>query len=208
MTRSQGSQLTAAPNEQGKRAGRLAAVALFVTLAMSVASAGDKPGDGRAVAINGVKLDAEQAQQLSIMLGAAVPPGRYWYDPLLGAWGHEGRGTAGWLAPGLPILANLPADASGRWGHGVRVNGRELHPDELGQLSRCTQVIPGRYWLRFDGWGGLEGQAASFNLRQLCSPDVASTRSRSGLFSYGGVVGDGDGFGFIDGEGRSAHGGW
>jgi len=184
---------------------RRAALTLFLAASSGCAFAEGPPPE---VVINGQALGAAEHRELAAVLGYTIPAGRYWYDPLIGAWGHEGSGTAGWIMPGLPVSASLPADASGRWRNQVWVNGRQLHPDELRQLSECTAIPPGRYWLRWDGWGGMEEMPASFNLRDLCAPSVSKAGTGSGLLSHGSVMGDGQGFGFIDSEGRSAHGGW
>lgn len=159
------------------------------------------------VVINRAVLSPGDLLELKTLLGHAPAPGRYWYDPLLGAWGREGEGTAGFVAPHLPIVAPLPADISTTEDQGVSVNGRRLHRDEIAWLTRCTAVAPGRYWLRQDGWGGVEGDpSARFNLRRICGGQPSAPRGT--LFSYGSLVADADGFGFVDSDGRSATGGW
>lgn len=159
------------------------------------------------VVINRAVLSPAELRDLTTLLGHAPAAGRYWYDPALGAWGMEGKGTAGFVAPHLPIAAPLPSDISTTEQHGVSVNGRRLHRDEIAWLTRCTPVDPGRYWLRQDGWGGVEGDpSARFNLRQICGGRQSTPRGS--LLSYGSVVADADGFGFVDSDGRSATGGW
>lgn len=159
------------------------------------------------VVVNGEMLSNEELVTLHMAIGATPPPGRYWYDALLGAWGHEGQGTAGFVGPHLPIRAPLPPNISGGLQRHVTVNGRFLHPSEIEWLAQCTTVETGRYWLRWDGIGGIEGSPhPAFNLLQMCGPN--RTKGASSLLSFGGVVSDGKGFGFTDSEGRGASGGW
>jgi hypothetical protein len=69
----------------------------------------------------------------------------------------------GFTMPGLEIGGPLPADASGR-GTQVFVNGRELHALDVSALMALGPIVPGRYWLRYDGYYGIEGGMALGNL--------------------------------------------
>jgi hypothetical protein len=125
--------------------------------------------------VNRLALAPDTVEQLRLRFGQ-VRPGRYWYDTLNGAWGHEGGPTAGWLPPGLALPAPLRADASGG-GHGrltgVFINGRELHPQDVQGLTRLTgsPPWPGSWWV--DGLGnfglqqGAQRLPAIGNLWQL-----------------------------------------
>jgi hypothetical protein len=134
------------------------------------------------VVINRVALTPPQAQALGQQLGARLQPGRYWYDHLSGAWGFEGGPAQGLLPPGLPVPGQLWFAASGGQTP-VVVNGRALHPVDLQRLQQAgIPVRPGRFWLRSDGVGGLEGGPPSFNLRAMLA-GAGGGRTRSGPFS-------------------------
>ena len=124
----------------------------------------------KTVVINQVKLSTQQQQALSQQLGAQLIPGRFWYDHLSGAWGLEGGPAQGLLPPGLPVPGKLWFGASGGQS-AVVVNGRALHPVDILRLQQAgVPVRPGRYWVRADGVGGLEGGPPSFNLRAMMAP--------------------------------------
>jgi hypothetical protein len=127
-----------------------------------------------------------------------VPDGRYWYDALVGLWGREGEGTSGLIAPGLLLGGRLRADASGG-GTGVFVNGRELHPTEVGYLSRCVEVPPGRYWLNAQGVAGAEGGPPLVDIVVPCQA-AARQHGAGGDPWYGSVIGDGNVVGAIFGD--------
>ena len=166
-----------------------------------------------AVLINGVALDAQTRSALEQAYGVKIPPARYWYDPMSGVWGTEGGPAQGQIHAGLRLGGPLSANAS-NGNTGVFVNGRQLPALEVGALQRCTQVVPGRYWVLANGVGGVEGGPPSFNLAVLCGGAGAggsSTRcedygngqyncsnARTGI----GVIGEGDGKGavFVNGK--------
>ncbi|HEX7248893.1 MAG TPA: hypothetical protein VF262_00765, partial [Burkholderiales bacterium] len=52
-------------------------------------------------------------------------------------------------------------------------------------LRRCTQVIPGRYWVAASGVGGYEGAPPSFNLAVLCA-NAGGGGSSTRCENYGG----------------------
>jgi hypothetical protein len=163
---------------------------------------------GDEVYINGVALSAETRQALEAAYRTPVAPGRYWYDPISGAWGGEGGPAGGLIHPGLKLGGPLRADAS-RGNTGVFINGRQLHILDVAALSRCTAVIPGRYWVLASGVGGFEGGPAIFNLATLCNPQRAGGSSTQ-CENYGGgqfncsnsntgigVIGEGGGKGAV-----------
>jgi hypothetical protein len=101
-------------------------------------------------------------QALQSQVGA-IPPGHYWYDALTGAAGLMGGPTAGFLPAGLMLGGSLDARASGGGDGrltGVFINGRELHPYDVQQLSTLGPVIPGRY--RWDSAGNVSTEAGMF----------------------------------------------
>ncbi|MFO1198348.1 MAG: hypothetical protein U1E86_15385 [Burkholderiaceae bacterium] len=165
------------------------------------------------VTVNGTVLDARTLQALEKGYQSRVPPGRYWYDAVSGAWGLEGGPAAGQILPGLPLGGPLRADAS-RGRTGVFVNGRELHSLDVAALRRCVQVVPGRYWVQANGVGGYENAPPSFDLAALCGArgggrggtqcdnygngQFNCSNSRTGI----GMIGEGGGRGgvFVDGK--------
>jgi hypothetical protein len=170
-----------------RRCRQLASLLLGVTIG---ASACDKPGENQAIAIdsvggggqvsaasparpdtsiivNGVVLPEETVRQLQQIYPVPIPPGRYWYDAISGAYGRDGEPIAGQMIPGLTLGGPLAANAS-RGTSGVFINGRQLTGGETAYIEQLcrTPVIPGRYWVIAAGLGGYEGQPASFNLAQ------------------------------------------
>lgn len=131
------------------------------------------------VFVNGQPLEDVKRQKMERAYGVPILPGRYWYDPVSGAWGMEGGPTIGQIHPNMAIGGALRADASkGR--SGVFVNGRQLHELDVSALKRCMPLAPGRYWVRADGVGGREGKPASFNLKQLCGDDKGMRNGDAG----------------------------
>ncbi len=152
------------------------AVALLVLTQVSEASGqlitpGDlentDPTAPTGVRINHAELDQRTVSALQSQLGTAIAPGDYWYDGLSGLYGVMGGPGLGFTVPGLELGAPLPANASGG-GTSVFVNGRELHPMDVAALMPLVgPVMPGRYWLRYDGFYGVEGGPALGNLMVL-----------------------------------------
>ena len=76
---------------------------LAVALAASLAAAGTALAQQRSVVVNGALMNPQQLQVLDILAGEPVPDGRYWLDPVSGAWGYEGGPVEGVLgAPEAP----------------------------------------------------------------------------------------------------------
>ena len=123
--------------------------------------------DQGAIVVNGQALSAETVRQLQQIYPVAIPPGRYWYDPISGAWGREGEPIAGQMLAGLSLGGPLQASAS-RGNSGVFINGRQLTDGEKAYIERLclTPVAPARYWIMATGIGGFEGGPAFFNLAQ------------------------------------------
>jgi hypothetical protein len=169
------------------------------------ATTGALAGD---VFVNGVALNSDTQRALESAYRTPIAPGRYWYDPMSGAWGLEGGPVAGQIHPGLNLGGPLRADAS-HGNTGVFINGRQLHPLDVAVLSRCTPVIPGRYWVAANGVGGYEGGPAIFDLAQLCGAKVGGgapgrcENHGNGQFSCGtgpggiGMIGEGRGKGAV-----------
>jgi len=123
--------------------------------------------DQGAIVVNGRALSAETVRQLQQIYPVAISPGRYWYDPISGAWGREGEPIAGQMLAGLSLGGPLQASAS-RGNSGVFINGRQLTDGEKAYIERLclTPVAPARYWIMASGIGGFEGGPAFFNLAQ------------------------------------------
>ncbi|WP_133122854.1 hypothetical protein [Zhengella mangrovi] len=119
----------------------------------------------RSVHVNGVAIDPQ------LVALYRIAPARYWYDPMSGFWGFEGKHLSGQIAPGLLLGGPLQPDASNGIS-GVFVNGRELTDTEVTYLAlRFGYVVPGRYWLNAALIGGIEGGPPSFSL--AVQPGVA-----------------------------------
>ena len=142
------------------------------------------PAAAQGVIVNGVRIEEKTRQALEQAYGVPVKPGRYWYDRVSGVWGNEGGPAMGQIHPGLQLGGALRADAS-QGDTGVYVNGRQLHRQDVAALQRCTQVIPGRYWVAANGVGGYEGAPPSFNLAVLCA-NAGGGGSSTRCDNYGG----------------------
>jgi len=136
------------------------------------------------VFVNRVQLDDKTREALERGYGVRIPPARYWYDTFSGVWGVEGGPAQGQIHPGLRLGGPLHADAS-NGDTGVFVNGRQLHQLDVAALRRCTQVIPGRYWVAANGVGGYEGGPPTFNLAMLCG-NAGGGGSSTRCDNYGG----------------------
>lgn len=145
-------------------------------------------GGATGVRINRVDLDASTVQALQ-QYGIQIQPGDYWYDPLSGLFGLMGGPGLGFTMPGMEVGGPLPANASGG-GTNIFVNGRELHPMDVAALMTLGPVYPGRYWLRYDGYYGLEGGPPLGNLIMLAQQASSGPGyNRSGPFGHLGSDG-------------------
>jgi hypothetical protein len=155
---------------------------LFVVLGGAAAAA-----LAQEVIINGVRLEPKARDGLEKAYGVRIPPARYWYDRVSGVWGLEGGPAQGQVQAGLQVGGPMRADAS-KGNTGVFVNGRQLHQLDVAALRRCTQVIPGRYWVAANGVGGYEGWPPTFNLAVLCGSVQREARGGSSTRcdNYGG----------------------
>lgn len=170
---------------------------LLAAIGLGIASA-HAAETGKEIVVNSVALTAETVKALQTIYPVPIQPGRYWYDPISGAWGQEGGPIAGQMMPGLRLGGPLRADAS-QGTSGVYINGRQLTLGEKAYIEQScrTPVQPARYWVNAYGIGGFEGGPPSFNLaacagaggqsrgggsstRTFCDPD-GSCRS-SGLW--------------------------
>lgn len=140
--------------------------------------------DQGAIVVNGQALSAETVRQLQQIYPVAIPPGRYWYDPISGAWGRDGEPIAGQMLAGLSLGGPLQASAS-RGSSGVFINGRQITDGEKAYIERLclTPVAPARYWIMANGIGGFEGGPAFFNLAQ-CPGAQQSSGPRSMSRTY------------------------
>lgn len=123
------------------------------------------PALAQQVVVNGQPLPREVVQALEQAYATRIAAGRYWYDPMSGAWGIEGAPISGQMMPSLRLGGPLRADAS-RGDTRVFINGRELTMVEVvGLQNACrTAVYRGRYWVNAQGVGGIEGGPPIFNL--------------------------------------------
>ena len=123
--------------------------------------------DEGVIVVNGVALNTQTVQWLQQVYPVVIPAGRYWYDPVSGAWGRDGEPIAGQMMAGLTLGGTLARDAS-RGASGVYINGRQITDGEKLYIERrCqTPVAPARYWILSNGIGGYEGAPALFNLGQ------------------------------------------
>ena len=142
-------------------------LALFLTAFLVSGAFGEDAEVGSGIIVNDVELSIEIVQALQQLYPVEIPPGRYWYDRMSGAWGRDGEPIAGQMLAGLELGGPLRSDASGGTAD-VFVNGRQLTVGEKAFLEHIcqTEVVPGRYWILFNGIGGYEGGPASFNLSQ------------------------------------------
>jgi len=132
--------------------------------------------EGTGIVVNGQALTGETVRTLQQVYPVTIVPGRYWYDPVSGAYGREGEPIAGQMIAGLALGGSLRADAS-RGTSGVFINGRHITAGEKAYLEQLCQtpVAPARYWILFNGLGGYEGGPAIFNLGQC--PGLARQNS-------------------------------
>ena len=166
--------------------------------AAAVSSAVSLPVAGhtsRNVVINGRRLNDADLAALEATYGVHLPDNDFWYDAVSGAWGVRGGPTLGFSSPGLALGGPLQADASGG-GTGVFVNGRELHPIDLGALQSLTGLIlPGRYFITAQGLAGYEGGPVQWDLRGAMAraQNAASNPTNTWQSSVTGASGFSDG---------------
>jgi hypothetical protein len=164
-------------------------VALYAAIVLATDAAAQSPGSrtGRdtSIVVNGTVLSAAVLQQLRQLYPVPIPPGRYWYDALSGVYGREGEPVAGQMLPGLALGGPLAANAS-RGTSGVFINGRQITLGEKAWLELLCQtpVATGRYWVMATGFGGYEGQPASFNLAQCPGVSQQGNGGRSMSRTY------------------------
>lgn len=153
---------------------------------------------GSSVFINGTRLSEPQLLAIEESHKVRVPDGRYWYDPVCGAWGLEGGPQCGIAVAGLALGGPLRADAS-NGNTGVFVNGRELHAIDVARLaSLAGAVIPGRWWIDSQGNFGPEGWPMIGNVFALARSRMTTPSHSSSASSgqYGALVSDGSFIGF------------
>ena len=139
------------------------------------------PPSGTGVFVNGAELSLDTVRALQQVYPVPIAQG-YWYDRVSGAYGVEGQPIGGLMIAGLALGGALRADAS-RGTSGVFLNGRQITLGEKAYLEQLclTPVLPGRYWVLFNGVGGIEGAPASFYLGQC--PGLARQGGGSGSSS-------------------------
>ena len=131
------------------------------------------------VYINGIRLSDAQLQSIEQTYRIHVQDGRYWYDPVCGAWGLEGGPQCGVAVAGLALGGPLRADASNGTS-GVFVNGRELHAVDVARvIGLVGTVLPGRWWTDAQGNFGPEGWPMVGNLFVLAQQRTAEAGGSS-----------------------------
>mmetsp|Transcript_39676 Transcript_39676/g.67998 ORF Transcript_39676/g.67998 Transcript_39676/m.67998 type:complete len:243 (+) Transcript_39676:106-834(+) len=110
------------------------------------------PTNAPAVVVNGSPVNVGSTPGLG-----HVPPGRYWHDPMSGAYGNEGGPCLG-VFPGRiegegPLSPSASGGGSGQL-TGCYVNGRELHPVDVVSFQQLgVNCLPGRWAI--DGAGNI-----------------------------------------------------
>jgi hypothetical protein len=150
---------------------RRARLGWVVVLAAGVAIDARAAGEAGKVIVNGMALNAQTLSALQRLYPVPIAAGRYWYDPLSGAYGVEAGPVVGQMLAGLQLGGRLRADAS-RGTSGVFINGRQLQMGEKAYIEQACQtpVLPARYWVNAQGQGGFEGAGVSFNLGLCGTP--------------------------------------
>lgn len=186
------------------RTRRTARAAVFAAAALIAAGlfASTAAAQERRVTINRVRIGEAQLRQIERQYRVRIADGDYWYDGRAGAWGYWGGPAMGVAAPGLQLGGRLTRDASGGARTGVFINGRELHPADIALLQTITPVMPGRYWLDANGWGGYEGGPAFFNLWAMAAQAGAGRGGNSWIHRGvgGGMGSDGKCIYYIGGN--------
>jgi hypothetical protein len=130
---------------------------IFVVVAMVSICGAAPPPEHTGVFINRRELTRQQVVALQMTYHYAAVPGRYWYDPVSGAWGLDGHEAVGFLMPGHNF-GPMPGDAS-HGSTGVYINGREINLIEALRVRQTFgAVYRGRWWLDGKtGYFGVEG---------------------------------------------------
>lgn len=192
-----------------KRFSEVAALLLLVLTTIGCARADKLEGDAAAdsaadaglaavetpgrrnVVINGRRLSDAEVAQIEQGLQVRIGDADYWYDPVLGAWGVRGGPAMGLIAAGLNLGGPLQADASGG-GTGAFVNGRELHPYDVLALQQITgPIVPGRYFITWQGLAGYEGGPPMWNLAAMAAQGGGGSNSWQGRVTGASGFSDG-----------------
>jgi len=156
------------------------------------------------VYINNELIEQKILNRISQQYNIKIQDGRYWYDNNTGGWGIEGGPTVHYIMPNMKLGGRLAANASAG-NTNVFVNGRELHQQDVAQLSKFMMVMPGRYWVDANSNFGYENGPAIGNFRVLINQKQASQRSRSKI-TAGWYTGIGVGDGYVIGSDWSVSG--
>jgi len=158
------------------------------------------------VIVNGRALTRMEAVMLQTLYGAIPAPGRYWYDPVSGLYGVEGRGASGFVRANH-AFAPLQADASGG-DTNIFLNGRQLN---LAEATFWRAVLgegfgQGRWWLSGTGLVGVEGNRTPLaNVAPTIAAIVQQTQSAGASgdhfwSSRGGAAGNSNYINLGDGQ--------
>ncbi|KAJ3026755.1 Extra-large guanine nucleotide-binding protein 2 [Rhizophlyctis rosea] len=139
----------------------------------------------------------------------------YWYDPVSGAFGFSQKPLLGFMQPFLP-LGFAPVDASTSGTTNIFVNGRELPQEELTILNGVGLYpeVGSRWWLLYTGaYGSVGSDQVLGNLWASAGSTLNGGNGGGGgggggsswnsgvTDTYGGK--DGQGFGYVGGDGWS-----
>jgi len=168
-----------------------------LTAAIAMASA-ETLGEKDKVIVNGDAISRSDMDAFEMAFGVRIPSGKYWYDRISGAWGPEGKPTAGFTIPGMRLGGQLKENAS-KGDSGVFVNGRELPKEDVKALNRIgIQPKKNRYWLDAYGNCGLENGPFLMNIVEYARQNGYSGGSYLQRTSGGYVGGDGSTSYFFD----------
>ena len=175
------------------------------------------------VFVNNVEITDGEQTRIREQYGLSLPPGRFWYDRLSGAWGMDGTPALGMTRPGLEIGGPLPEDAtvkkSGLLGFlnrsRIHVNGRELAAGEAQWLAQVlvqgrVMLWAGRYGLDAQGNFSQEGGPPLVNLPQLLT-SIQAYMTMQQAFAGQGQGGGGQGYlrqtsaGYIGSDGQTSY---
>ena len=143
-------------------------LATFLTVFLVSVAFAEETEERSGVIVNDVELSVEIVQALQQLYPVEIPPGRYWYDRMSGAWGRDGEPIAGQMMAGLELGGALACRRVGWHRRCLRqwaaTDGwRKSVPGASYARRRSYPAVTGSL---FNGIGGYEGGPASFNLSQ------------------------------------------
>ena len=137
---------------------------------------------GTGVWINDREIPAATLKGIPLL--QTLPKGRYWHDPVSGAWGASGGPCLGVIAGNMRIPGSGALKPNASAGQtGVFVNGRELHSMDVASFCALgVQCLPGRWTV--DARGVIRMEGSHFPVGQVSL--AATAQRRNGV--PGGVL--------------------